>query len=978
MNRFHFAGSVLRRAAFVASVSGLLMVVSVAAVLAQATCCPPPCGRVAWWTGDATASDSLGRYDGMLVNGATYAPGRHGLAFSLDGVDDRIDLGSEAIIGDGFDPFTVCMWVNLASAPASGQYIFFARFRHETQFLLGGPTNLGLSGSFIGATFRGALRQWWRPISWNTFVGRWAHLAAVYTGGDKNAASSYQVYVDGQLLPHHPDPQGFVAGTNNDNGLGFDPFPGTGRAMLDGRIDDVQIFNRALSAAEIASVGIRNSCASETGLWMELSGRHQTRAGLETTYWINYANFGLQYIDQAAIVVTASANAEISHSVPLAWSVAPITAETPARSVAFMLYNLAPGEQGAIPIRLRAGGGDAEATLTGAAWIVPPVDSIPAEATVLARAGGGHLGHERSLGPRAASLGPAATPDPPPRGSVVFQFPIWFNPFGTAHMGVVYYDDEGLLGAPGSVWVWQNLYGNTHFTSWQGFSDRTGLGWQGHYTPPLAQPDMTNLQNFLYSHSPQGGDPLAFGGGNLQWCHWAVNQAFQSIGKDLIPGDGFSLFYSPGYIWFKLTGAWWPAAGTFWAVPGALRDFFMAALTSVGLRRPFAPRLNIAVVRAWDPNEKIGPEGTGTQHYLRADERLQYAVFFENDPDSASAAARTVVVRDTLDMSEIDVGSLALGPIAVGSTLLTPPPGLKSWSTRLDLPNEILVDISAELDSLSGVVSWAFTTLDSTTGLPPEDPLLGFLPLNVTPPEGEGHVVFSVMPVAGLATEAQLRNRASIVFDTNPQVMTPAWVNTIDAQPPFTSVAELDSIQGSVDIQVHWSGDDTGAGGTIYSVYVSENGGPFAPWIQSTTETSAAFVGSPGKTYSFYCQGLDAVGNLEVAPVVPDAVTRIPHVTDAGPRPFTYRLYACYPNPFNPMTRIRYELARRSSVSLGIYDVAGRLVRRLVRGEELGPGNHSVLWDGLDDSGHRAASGVYFYRLKVLDFTDTRKMVLLK
>jgi hypothetical protein len=84
------------------------------------------------------------------------------------------------------------------------------------------------------------------------------------------------------------------------------------------------------------------------------------------------------------------------------------------------------------------------------------------------------------------------------------------------------------------------------------------------------------------------------------------------------------------------------------------------------------------------------------------------------------------------------------------------------------------------------------------------------------------------------------------------------------------------------------------------------------------------------------------------------------------------------PNPFNPMTKISFDLARDSHVSLKIYDVAGRLVRGLVNEPMTAGFNQQVTWNGLDNSGSRVSSGVYFYRLVAADFTATKKMVVMK
>jgi hypothetical protein len=83
------------------------------------------------------------------------------------------------------------------------------------------------------------------------------------------------------------------------------------------------------------------------------------------------------------------------------------------------------------------------------------------------------------------------------------------------------------------------------------------------------------------------------------------------------------------------------------------------------------------------------------------------------------------------------------------------------------------------------------------------------------------------------------------------------------------------------------------------------------------------------------------------------------------------------PNPFNPVTTIRFGLAEPSPVSLRIYDTSGRLVRVLVDGNRAA-GPHEAVWDGLDGSGRPAASGVYFYRLDASSLHEQKKMVLLR
>jgi hypothetical protein len=91
----------------------------------------------------------------------------------------------------------------------------------------------------------------------------------------------------------------------------------------------------------------------------------------------------------------------------------------------------------------------------------------------------------------------------------------------------------------------------------------------------------------------------------------------------------------------------------------------------------------------------------------------------------------------------------------------------------------------------------------------------------------------------------------------------------------------------------------------------------------------------------------------------------------------TVVLHQNVPNPFNPSTVIRYELASPARVELQIYDLAGRLVRTLQAGDETA-GRHELSWQGRDEAGRPVATGVYLYRLRAGNEVETRRMVLTK
>ena len=93
--------------------------------------------------------------------------------------------------------------------------------------------------------------------------------------------------------------------------------------------------------------------------------------------------------------------------------------------------------------------------------------------------------------------------------------------------------------------------------------------------------------------------------------------------------------------------------------------------------------------------------------------------------------------------------------------------------------------------------------------------------------------------------------------------------------------------------------------------------------------------------------------------------------------PMQYALYQNFPNPFNPVTEIQFDVPDVSVLDLVVYNLMGQQVRRLVNGE-IQAGYHRVVWDGLNDRGEQVSTGVYIYSLTSPSFHNTKKMVLLK
>jgi RHS repeat-associated protein len=281
-----------------------------------------------------------------------------------------------------------------------------------------------------------------------------------------------------------------------------------------------------------------------------------------------------------------------------------------------------------------------------------------------------------------------------------------------------------------------------------------------------------------------------------------------------------------------------------------------------------------------DPNDLLGPPP-----FVQNDQSLPYTIDFENIPD-ASAPAQSVAITETLD-SDLDLSTFQLGNIGFGSTTIDVPAGLTAFSTRVSLAAAddiggaaLNVDVTANLNFLTRVVNWTFTTLDPLTGDVPANPLAGFLPANVVDPEGQGFVNYTVRPNAGLHTGAAIDSQATVVFDTNAAIDTPHVTTTIDDGAPTSTVTTLPSTQDFPSFQVSWSGTDdaagpTGSGIAFYDVYVSDNGGVFAPFLLGTTLTTSVFTGQVDHTYSFYSVATDNVGLQQTVPVTGQTSTQV-------------------------------------------------------------------------------------------------------
>jgi RHS repeat-associated protein len=291
-----------------------------------------------------------------------------------------------------------------------------------------------------------------------------------------------------------------------------------------------------------------------------------------------------------------------------------------------------------------------------------------------------------------------------------------------------------------------------------------------------------------------------------------------------------------------------------------------------------------------DPNDKYGPGGFGPSHFVAANVVLPYRIDFENDP-KASAPAQSVTISDQLDPN-LNWSTFRLTEIGFGNTIIQVPAGSQHYQTTVNTTENgktFQVEVEAGIHPQTGQVYASFYSIDPATGLPP-DALTGFLPPEDGKGDGMGHVSYTILAKAGLATGTQIRNVALVTFDVNPAIATDQKDDedptkgtdpskqalvTIDSAPPSSQVSPLAATSPS-SFTVSWSGSDgAGPGIASYNVYVSDNGGPFTPWQSATTATSATYTGKIGHTYAFYSVATDNVGLVQPTPSSAQATTKV-------------------------------------------------------------------------------------------------------
>ena len=279
-----------------------------------------------------------------------------------------------------------------------------------------------------------------------------------------------------------------------------------------------------------------------------------------------------------------------------------------------------------------------------------------------------------------------------------------------------------------------------------------------------------------------------------------------------------------------------------------------------------------------DPNEIIGPVGYDSVRWVSVNDFLNYTIFFENDPDFATANAQNVDVRFGFEDKSLMKG-FGISSYGFANRFWNVKDFPIAYQTRLDLRDSmsIYVDLYAGIDVVRQEAFWSFKTIDPATGMNPWQVDKGMLPVNDSTHIGEGFVKFLLRPGKHLKTGDTISIKANIVFDKNDTIATNRWCNRIDAGMPVSKVI------GSVDkenkslyhLTFEAKDDKDGSGLKRVHLYLANNMGLYEEYAACSPDTVLSFPIESGRQYQLYSIAEDNVGNKEPLKDKPELVINL-------------------------------------------------------------------------------------------------------
>lgn len=293
------------------------------------------------------------------------------------------------------------------------------------------------------------------------------------------------------------------------------------------------------------------------------------------------------------------------------------------------------------------------------------------------------------------------------------------------------------------------------------------------------------------------------------------------------------------------------------------------------------------LVASSDPNEKYGPAGFGNSNFISEANVMTYTIRFENKKE-ATAPAYRVQIYDTLS-SVFDVETVNFGNTSHSS------PDYK-WVMKRE----------------GNVLHWDIEGIE--------------LAPNITPPEGEGYVTFSVKLKSDVDDVMKIENKATIIFDINKPITTNTWQNILDMTAPTTVMSRIQHNEGDSVVVINCQSTDNvnGSGVGQYYFYASKDdepfdylGGSFVPSFNYTINNSKL------SSYRFYAISADNAGNIE---------TKIPqyavfkNVVSSDRIEIKSGFTKIFPNPVNELLSIELNVENDKLIKYYICSLTGQIL----------------------------------------------------
>lgn len=273
-----------------------------------------------------------------------------------------------------------------------------------------------------------------------------------------------------------------------------------------------------------------------------------------------------------------------------------------------------------------------------------------------------------------------------------------------------------------------------------------------------------------------------------------------------------------------------------------------------------------------DPNDIYGYlSQAGSKFITDSVAKVNYTIEFENDTAFATAAAHSIVIKDTLDKKYFVLEEFMPIGVRIGDrevflkeTEVKTQNDVTSFVKTIDMRPEInaIAQVDGTFNSLTGIAQWTFQSLDPMTMEPTNDLMQGILPVNFDGTSGIGEVMFEIGVKQGKADGAEIKNRASIVFDFEDAIITPTWTNIVDAVAP-SSVIDNSWMVNDSTLRITAEAFDARSGVWKYEWYVQA--GENAPWWKEGETDSLSFDYHiyEGIDYGFCVVATDSAGNVE-------------------------------------------------------------------------------------------------------------------